>query len=321
MVQVTLLAKAAKTLIEEVAVVSPGENVLILTDPQVSSNIPEAIATATLLAKGIPTILNMVPSEYPGAPLPTPAVRAVKGAEVVLMATSKSIAHAEIFSTEKNHRRLISLPGIMEGSFIDGGGTVNLEELKGITKRVAAALEGKRQFVLKSEKGTEAKFLSRGKAFACYAQAPVPTGFAMFPDGEAIVAMDEKTLGGRIVLDVFQTGVGPLREPIVFEIKTGKVVRISGGIEAQQLQELVEKYGDENSYYFGEFALGTNPKALFLGSAGEDKKRIGTIHMSLGDDEGIGGALKSKLHLDGVMGRPTLIVDGKTYIEDGRLLI
>jgi leucyl aminopeptidase (aminopeptidase T) len=320
-VRITLLAKAAKILIEGVAVVSPEENVLILTDPQVSANIPEAIATATLLAKGIPTILIMVPSEYPGAPLPAPVEQAVRGAEVVLMATSKSVAHAEIFSVEKDHRRLISLPGIMEGSFIDGGGTVDLKELKAITERVAAALKGKREFVLKSDKGTDARFLSRGKSFACYAQAPVPTGFAMFPDGEAIVAMDEKTLEGRIVLDVFQTGVGPLREPIVFDLKKGRVVRFSGGIEAQQLQELVEKYGDENSYYFGEFALGTNPKALFLGSAGEDKKRIGTIHMSLGDDESIGGSLKSKLHLDGVMGRPTLIVDGKTFIEDGRLLI
>ncbi len=68
----TLLAKAAKILIEEVAVVAAGENVLILTDPQVSPRISEAIATATLLARGIPTVLNMVPSEYPGAPLPLP---------------------------------------------------------------------------------------------------------------------------------------------------------------------------------------------------------------------------------------------------------
>ncbi len=318
---ISLLGNAARKLIGEVAVVSPGENVLILTDPQVSEKIPDAIANAVLTAKGIPSILVMIPSEYPGAPLPAPAERAIKGAEVILMATSKSIAHAEIFSTEKNYRRLISLPGIVEGSFIDGGGTMDLKELKAITERVAAALEGRRKFVLKSDKGTDAAFLSRGKALACYAGAPVPTGFAMFPDGEAVVAMDEKTLEGRVVLDVFQTGVGPLREPIIFEIKNGRVDCIAGGIEARQLREVVEKYGDENSYYFGEFALGTNPKALFLGSAGEDKKRIGTIHMSLGDDEGIGGALKSKLHLDGVMGRPTLVVDGKTYIEDGRLLI
>jgi 2,5-dihydroxypyridine 5,6-dioxygenase len=320
-VNTSLLAKVATKLIQEVACVAPRENVLILTDPQVSENIPEAIAIAIQTAGGIPSILVMVPSEYPGAPLPAPVEQAIKAAEVVLMATSKSVAHAQIFAEEKHHRRLVSLPGITEGSFIDGGGTMDLKELRVITERVAAALEGRSQFALKSDKGTEARFLSRGKALACYAGAPKPAGFAMFPDGEAVVAMQEKTLEGRVVLDVFQTGVGPLREPIVFDIQEGKVSRIRGGIEAQQLQELLEKFGDENSYYFGEFALGTNPKALFLGSAGEDKKRIGTIHMSLGDDEGIGGELRSKLHLDGVMGRPTLVVDGEIYIEDGKLLI
>ncbi len=45
---ISLLTNAAKKLIEEVAVVSPGKNVLILTDPQVSKRIAEAIATAAL---------------------------------------------------------------------------------------------------------------------------------------------------------------------------------------------------------------------------------------------------------------------------------
>jgi ABC-type glycerol-3-phosphate transport system permease component len=42
------LSNAAKKLIEEVAVVSSAENVLILTDPQVSKRIAEATATAAL---------------------------------------------------------------------------------------------------------------------------------------------------------------------------------------------------------------------------------------------------------------------------------
>ncbi|HSR10192.1 MAG TPA: hypothetical protein VLS90_02020, partial [Thermodesulfobacteriota bacterium] len=113
---VSLLLPAARKLVEEVAVLSPGENILILTDPQVSPDIPESIAAASLMAKGIPSILVMVPSEYPGAPLPAPVEHAIKGAQVVVMATSKSVAHAEIFSLEKNHRRLISMPGIVPGS-------------------------------------------------------------------------------------------------------------------------------------------------------------------------------------------------------------
>jgi leucyl aminopeptidase (aminopeptidase T) len=143
----------------------------------------------------------------------------------------------------------------------------------------------------------------------------------MFPDGEAIVTLYEKSLEGRIVIDIYQTGVGPLSEPITFDCKNGKVIKIDGGIEAQLLRELLEKYGDEHAYFFGEFALGTNPKALFIGSAGEDKKRIGTVHMSLGNDIDIGGELKSKLHLDGVIGYPTVVSDGDTLIEEGTLLV
>jgi aminopeptidase len=314
-------ARVSHTVIEDVGKVTPGENVLILTDTEVSQAIPTSLAEAVHAARGIPSILVMAPPEYPGCPLPAPVELAVQGAQVVIMATSKSVAHAEIFGREMKKRRLISMPGIKEGSFLDGGGTADLKELREITERVSRALEGKQSFEIKSDKGTEAAVFSRGKAFSFYAQPPYPAGFAMFPDGESVVALKEKTLEGRIVMDVFQTGVGPLREPIVFEMKKGKAVRITGGIEAQLLREVLEKYGDDNSYYFGEFALGTNPKARFIGSAGEDKKRIGTIHMSLGDDIGIGGELKSKLHLDAVMGRPTLVADGQVLIEDGRLLI
>jgi len=315
------LIATSRRVITEVAQVDPGEEVLIITDTEVSPSIPTSLAAAVQWVGGNPSIIRMLPSPYPGAPLPLPVERAVQGAQVVFLATSKPIAHAEIFSHEKKNRRLISMPGIMEASFTEGGGTVDLGRLKEITERVAQFLQGKRHFALQSDKGTDLRFISRGRSFACFAQPPKPTGFAMFPDGEAVIAMEEKTLEGQVVMDVYQTGVGPLREPIVFEMVGGKAVKIRGGLEAQRLRELLERYGDENSYSFGEFALGTNPKALQIGSAGEDKKRIGTIHMSLGDDEGIGGGLRSRLHLDGVMGRPTLIVDGVLAIQDGQLLI
>ena len=314
-------ADVSRRIIEEVAQVRPRENVLILTDTDVSERIAASLASAAHAAGAVPSILVMMPCEYPGAPLPPPVEQAVRGSEVVLMATSKSLAHAEVIVQEQKNRRLISMPGIMEETFIDGGGTIDLKELKEITEKVSRVLAAGRRFDLKSDKGTRATFECRGKAFSRCAAPPIPTGCSLFPDGESITTLYEKSLEGQIVIDVYQTGVGPLREPIVFEVKTGKVVRITGGIEAQILKELLEQHGDENSFYFGEFALGTNPKARFIGSAGEDKKVIGTVHLSLGDDIGIGGELKSKLHLDGVIGRPTLVVDGKTLIEDGKLLI
>jgi len=314
-------ADVSRRIVEEVAQARPGENVLILTDTDVSERIIASLASAAHVAGAVPSILVMLPCEYPGAPLPAPVEQAVRGAEVVLMATSKSLAHAEVIVQEQKKRRLVSMPGIMEETFIDGGGTIDLKVLKEITDKVSRVLAAGRRFELKSDKGTQAVFECRGKAFSRCAAPPAPAGCALFPDGESITTLYEKTLEGQIVIDIYQTGVGPLREPIVFEVKQGKVVNLTGGIEAQLLKELLEQHGDENSYSFGEFALGTNPKARFIGSAGEDKKVIGTVHLSLGDDLGIGGELHSKLHLDGVIGRPTLVVDGKTLIEDGKLLI
>jgi leucyl aminopeptidase (aminopeptidase T) len=311
----------SRRIIEEVAQVAPRENVLILTDTDVSERITASLASAAHAAGGVPSILVMMPCEYPGAPLPPPVEQAVRASEVVLMAASKSLAHAEVIVQEQKKRRLVSMPGIMEETFIDGGGTIDLKELKEITEKVSRILAAGRRFELKSDKGSQAVFECRGKAFPRCAAPPVPTGCALFPDGEAITTLYEKTLEGRIVIDVYQTGVGPLREPIDFEVKKGKVVRITGGIEARLLRELLEQHGDEHSTYFGEFALGTNPRARFIGSAGEDKKVIGTVHFALGDDIGIGGELRSKLHLDGVIGRPTLVVDRKILIEDGKLLI
>lgn len=123
-------AKVSWKVIAEVAQVEPGENVLLLTDAEGSQRISTSLAEAVLVGGGIPSILVIIPPEYPGAPLPATVEQAVKGAEVVIMATSKSVAHAEVFGREKAYRRLISMPGIMEGSFTEGGYS-RLEGIKG----------------------------------------------------------------------------------------------------------------------------------------------------------------------------------------------
>jgi len=56
------------------------------------------------------------------------------------MAASKSLAHAGVIVQEQKKRRLVSMPGIMEETFIDGGGTIDLKELKEITDKVSRIL-------------------------------------------------------------------------------------------------------------------------------------------------------------------------------------
>jgi leucyl aminopeptidase (aminopeptidase T) len=44
------------------------------------------------------------------------------------------------------------------------------------------------------------------------------------------------------------------------------------------------------------------------------------MHFGLGTNVDVGGSVKSKIHMDGVILEPTLYVDGVKRIDDGRFL-
>jgi len=54
-----------------------------------------------------------------------------------------------------------------------------------------------------------------------------------------------------------------------------------------------------------------------------DEKVLGTIHIAIGDNKGpaYGGKNDSSIHWDFIMTRPTVKVDGKTIMKNGRLRI
>jgi leucyl aminopeptidase (aminopeptidase T) len=67
--------------------------------------------------------------------------------------------------------------------------------------------------------------------------------------------------------------------------------------------------------------VGTNPQARKSSNVSEDKKRLGSIHIALGDNMTLGGKIHSSTHLDGVIENPTLYVDNRLLIADGKLQI
>ncbi|MBA3064791.1 hypothetical protein FP803_05115 [Candidatus Woesearchaeota archaeon] len=67
--------------------------------------------------------------------------------------------------------------------------------------------------------------------------------------------------------------------------------------------------------------IGTNPKAKITGNVLEDEKVLGTVHFAFGNDLSYNGTNNIPLHLDGVIKEPTIEVDGKTIMKNGKLLI
>jgi 2,5-dihydroxypyridine 5,6-dioxygenase len=52
----------------------------------------------------------------------------------------------------------------------------------------------------------------------------------------------------------------------------------------------------------------------------EDKNIYGAMHFGLGTNIDVGGSIRSRIHMDGVILEPTLYVDGEVRIDDGRFL-
>jgi len=63
-----------------------------------------------------------------------------------------------------------------------------------------------------------------------------------------------------------------------------------------------------------------DPNARFIGNLAEDKKLYGTVHFAIGDNKSLGGVVESSVHPDGLMLKPTVLIDGKTLVKEGKVL-
>jgi len=122
-----------------------------------------------------------------------------------------------------------------------------------------------------------------------------------------------------------------------FTFKDGVLVKSEGEI-GKMFWKALKTLDDPNMYKFAELAIGMNPytrKGLTsLGAPNlvmtvppfhEIKQSEGTIHTALGDSGGRileegETSIVAKLHIDVVSFTPTLYIDGKKYVEDGKLL-
>ena len=91
----------------------------------------------------------------------------------------------------------------------------------------------------------------------------------------------------------------------------------NGGSSARRLEAVLNQATDTNARMLAELGLGTNPFAREIGHV-ENKFRLGTAHIALGDNHLIGwrgahiygGTLVSDVHVDLVANGISIEIDG-----------
>jgi leucyl aminopeptidase (aminopeptidase T) len=314
------MVEASKGVVENCLSVAADEEVAVVTDPR-KVGVARSVARAANAVGATTTIAMMPLLESHGNEPPDVVADAMTAADVAFTCTTHAITHtrSRLRAAEAGTRFGI-LRGVTEEMMVEGAMTVDFEELRRITEAVRDVHDAASEVRVTSDKGTDISFSVEGcSAFSLDGYYHEAEGFATLPPGESPTHPAEGTANGTIVVDVSMDNLGQLDEPVRLDIEDGFVSEISGGSQAEELRELVER-SDENAGNLAEFAIGTNPKAKLIGNLAEDKKRSGTVHFAIGDNESLGGTLKSEIHLDGVLRKPTVELDGETYVENGRLL-
>ncbi len=139
------------------------------------------------------------------------------------------------------------------------------------------------------------------------------------PRGEVYMAPHEDSAEGIAVIDRMLLKGKPV-ERLRLTFAHGRLVRIEGpGSSADSFGELLAaSNGDKD--VIAEFAVGLNPGiAEPTGDLLLDEKMYGSVHIAIGMNDRFGGRNRSNLHLDLVMLRPVVRLDGTPFIDHGVL--
>lgn len=314
------MKEAARIVVADCLGVKKSEEVLIIVDEK-SRKIGKALFDAAKSLGAEAVLIEMIEREAHGSEPPHLVAEAMKSADVVIAPTSKSLTHTKArLEATKSGVRVASMPMITE-ELMSRTMSADYAKIKERSLKFRDLLSQGNEVRLTTPAGTDLTSSIAGReAIADTGILREKGAMGNLPAGEAFIAPIEGKTSGVAVIDGSMAGIGVIKTPIRIVVKDGYVTEISGEAEAKALSELLRDKGKE-AKNIAELGIGTNEKATPSGSPLEDEKVMGTVHIAIGDNSTIGGTVKAPVHLDGIMKNPTLVIDGKTVIKDGKLLI
>jgi leucyl aminopeptidase (aminopeptidase T) len=317
-----MMMKGSSKLVNVLAQVKKGEQVLIVTDFDTVS-IARSLATACFAVGAEPTIMIMRPREAHGLEPPEMVAVAMTKADMVFQPVSKSIAHTSATKRAKEAgARLIVLPEYTEEMLISGGLEADFEAQKPLCEKMRDYLTGARKARLTTPSGTDITMSLEGRpGRALTGMARERGGYSSPPNIEASIAPVEGTAQGTIVADGSISSIGLLSSPVTISVKDGLAKEITGGKEAEKLKEILKSANDPKVYNIGELGIGLNPKAKLCGLMLEDEGAYGSVHIALGSNADFGGNTRAARHIDLIISKSTLLLDEKPVLKDGEVVI
>lgn len=187
---------------------------------------------------------------------------------------------------------------------------------------MSVAMEKAKAFLDKADR-VEIKAVGTDLSFSIKGMGAIPcAGRKNIPDGEIYSCPVKESVNGRITYNTASTYNGHCFTDVSFTIKDGRIVEASAD-DTEALHKVLDT--DAGARYFGEFALGCNPKITFaMDNILFDEKIAGSIHFTPGNAyEECDNGNRSAVHWDLVQiqtpqyGGGTIHIDGELIRKDG----
>lgn len=328
------LAEGARNAVEVCMSVKKGEHVLILTDRQ-TLDVGKAIAEAAeKVSNG--NVKIFVLEDYlkrPAKELPKQILDMIPWANVTFYAAESKpgelAMRGPFIRTAIKYARHGHMPSVTK-ELMETGMCADYPEISNLTKKVEKVVKGCREARVVNMSGTDlrAEFHPAWRWKVSDGLYPDKGMWGNLPDGEIFTAAFKAN--GKMIIDElgdwFSPKYGVLsNNPVTLHVKDSRVDLSSIECANAQLRREFVAYlsEDPNGARLGEFAIGTN---IFLqrltGNLLQDEK-FPSVHCAFGDpypDE-TGADWHAKTHVDGIMLKCSIWIDGHQIMDEGKHLI
>ena len=310
------LKDVAKRLFADCMGLAANEKTLIVVDDK-SREIGQTMYVAAEEWGAAPLLLLMPPTGVSGREPPDMVAYAMRQSDVVMCPTTYSLTHTKArIDAAAAGARIATMPGITEAMFEKGAITADYNEVEALTLKITALLDKAETAVIQKGGHSLSLSLAGRKGVPSTGVYRKPGQSGNLPSGEAYIAPVENASSGSMVIDGSMVGIGKLDAPLVVHLDGGRLTKIDGN-HGGRLDVL---FAQPENGILCELGIGTNRAAILCGIILEDEKVYGTVHIAFGTNTSFGGTNKAGCHMDGVILKPTLLLDGAPVLVDGEFV-
>ena len=315
------LDKASRIAILNCMGAKKNEKILIITD-EVKREIGYSLFNNSIALGFNSLLVEMKPLTTNGEEPSQDIAKLMQNFDIVLCPTSKSLTHTNARrEAASKGARVATFPGITEDVMIRGL-NADYKKISKLSFKVKNILDNGDYVKITSPSSTNLSFSIKGrKAIASSGLFHKKGEGGNLPTGETFLAPVEGSANGTLIIDGSIAGFGIIENiNLKVIIRDGFASKITGGKLAVRVNSMLNKFG-KYARNIAEFGIGTNHKAKLSGVLLEDEKVLGTIHIAFGNNLTMGGSVNVPIHIDGVVKKPTVLLDDRLIMVNGKLLI